>query len=584
MSKLNVEEVKAGSDGLRGDIGRTLGSDGLARFSDEDATLLKFHGTYQQDDRDRRKGATGDNKAWMFMVRTKMPGGELTAAQYLVHDDLAGSVGNSTLRLTSRQGIQLHGVLKRGLRETIAQIRAAGLTTWGACGDVVRNTMAPAAPVADDEHREVHRLARALSERFLARSRAYSEIWLDGERVPIEHDAGAPVEQDPIYGQVYLPRKFKIGIAIPPRNEVDVFSQDLGFVAWAPRGEVEGYTVFVGGGFGMTHGIQSTFPTLAKPLFYVRRDDAVEVAVAIVATQHEHGNRTDRKRARLKYLIEDRGIDWFRDEVKARLGDRETFEPKAVQFSTVADRLGWHEQGDGRWFYGVHVPGGRIEDNGTVRYRSAFRAVAERFSYRVRITPNANLLFTEIEPADRELLERTLRDFGLRDAGGLSALRRVAHACVALPTCGLALAESERALPALLDGIDEVLNDLGLSDEPILFRMTGCPNGCARPYNADFSLVGRAPGKYALFVGGSIAGDRLAGLEQKSVAIEDVPGILRQYLEEFVIGRLPSETFSGYWGRTRVNGPAPHPQHFHIELAERASRAETTREVALVAE
>lgn len=582
MSKRGVEEIKAESHGLRGEIGPTLAADGV-KFSDDDAALLKFHGTYQQDDRDRRKAAAGGEKAWMFMVRTKMPGGELSAAQYLAHDELAGELGNSTLRLTSRQGIQLHGVLKRSLRETIAGIRAAGLTTWGACGDVVRNTMAPPSPIADAVHHEAHRFAGALSDRFLARSSAYSEIWLNGDRVTIDDQPAAAVEPDPIYGAVYLPRKFKIGIAIAPHNDVDVFSQDLGFVPHAPNGEVEGYTVVVGGGFGMTHGIQSTFPTLAQPLFFVRREDAVEAAVAIVTTQRDHGNRTDRKRARLKYLIEDRGLAWFRSEVEARLGDIRTWEPMPLSFTTVADRLGWHEQGDGRWFLGVHVPGGRILDDGAKRYRSAFRVVAQRFGFRLRLTPNTNLLFTDIEPSHRRALDETLREFGVVESDGLTALRRSAHACVALPTCGLALAESERVLPALLDGIDAVLHDLGLEQEPILFRMTGCPNGCARPYNADFSLVGRAPGKYALFVGGSIAGDRLAGLEQKTVVTADVPAVVRTYLEEFVQYRWPGETFSAYWGRTHVNGPAPHPQQFHLELAERAARAENTAAgVALV--
>jgi sulfite reductase (ferredoxin) len=583
MSKRSVEEIKEGSHGLRGEIGQTLASD-TARFSDDDATLLKFHGTYQQDDRDRRKGAVNGAKAWMFMVRTKMPGGELTAEQYLAHDRLAGTLGNSTLRLTTRQGIQLHGVLKGGLRETIAGIRATGLTTWGACGDVVRNMMAPAAAIADAVHREVHEFARALSERFFARSRAYSEIWVDGERVEIDEAPATPVEADPIYGELYLPRKFKIGIAIPPRNDVDVFSQDLGFVPHAPNGNIEGYTVLVGGGFGMTHGIQSTFPTLAKPLFYVRREDAVEAAVAIVTTQRDHGNRTDRKRARLKYLIEDRGLDWFRDEVKARLGGRETFAPKRLAFSTVADRLGWHEQGDGRWFHGIHIPGGRIVDSDAMRLRSAIRAVTERFGFPIRITPNTNLLFTNIESSQREALEQTLQEFSVVAADGLTALRRLAHACVALPTCGLALAESERVLPELLDGIDAVLHELGLGEEPILFRMTGCPNGCARPYNADFSLVGRAPGRYALFVGGSIAGDRLAGLEQKTVSTADVPAVIRGYLEEFVRNRWNHETFSTYWGRTHENGPSPHPEQFHLELAERAARAESRHAEVAVAD
>jgi sulfite reductase (ferredoxin) len=540
--------------------------------------LLKFHGTYQQDDRDQRAALAKEKKekAWSFMVRSKMPGGRMAAQQYIIHDNLGDTLANGTLRLTNRQGIQFHGVLKGGLKEVISSINHSGLTTMGACGDVVRNTMSPAAPVKNSIVADTVKLSEEINERFLWRSSAYSDIWLDGEKVNLAAASDqSEGEEDPIYGRLYLPRKFKMGIAIQPENDVDVYSQDVGFVPYIVDGVVEGYTILVGGGFGMSHGQLSTRPFLGQALGYVKRAHVVDITEAIVRTQRDLGNREERKLARMKYLIQKLGIDAFREEVRARAnGAAGAIEPaKPVRFETVEDRLGWHEQGDGNLYLAVHVSMGRIIDRQDgPQYRSAFRKLVETLGCSVVVTPNTNLIFTDIAPADREKVNALLAEHAVPHADGMTAARRVAHACVALPTCGLSLAESERVLPALLDRIDPILTELGLAQEPILIRMTGCPNGCGRPYNADIGLVGRAPGKYALFIGGSIRGDRLAGLEQKVVQFDDIPGVLRPLLEEYAQGRQPNERFTDFWSRTHDRGPEPVPEQFHIEFAERAAK------------
>jgi sulfite reductase (ferredoxin) len=566
MAAKNVEDIKTQSAGLRGSIARTLHTD-VSHFSDEEYQLLKFHGTYQQDDRDRRSELKAKNldKAWMFMVRTKIPGGALSPEQYLDHDRVADTLGNGTIRITTRQGIQLHGVLKGELQECIRRINDAGLTTWGACGDVVRNTTAPAAPFRDRPHQDAQRLAKDLSDTFLSRSSAYSEIWLNGEKLNSLDGEG-----EPIYGKHYLPRKFKIGIAVPPRNDVDVYSNDLGFISLVEEGRLVGYNIVVGGGFGMSHGKVDTFPALAQPLFFVRPNDAVRAAVAIVTTQRDYGNREDRKRARMKYLIEERGIDWFSAEVLRR-ADFPVFQFRAVRWDSVSDYLGWHEQGDGKLFCGVWVQEGRIKDSSHGQYKSAFREITQRFGFPIRLTTNCNLIFCDIDPELKEQVEEIFFRYGVASLSALTPTRQISQACVALPTCGLALAESERVFPAVLDEIDAILKDLDLATEPILVRMTGCPNGCARPYNADIAFVGRAPGKYALYVGGSLTGERLAGLQEKVVAIEAIPDRVRTILQEFAEGRKSGENFSDYWGRTHLAGPRPHPDQFHQELSARKS-------------
>ncbi len=557
----SVEEIKMESHGLRGHIEETLQSE-ATHFGEEEFQLLKFHGSYQQDDRDLRskRRAEGLDKAWQFMVRSKIPGGDLTAEQYLVHDRMADELANHTIRLTNRQGIQMHGVLFGSLRDCINRINTCGLTTRGACGDIVRNTMACAVPFHDSPHLEVQELAKIISRTFYPTTRGYSEIWLNDEKITQESEP-----EDPIYGDAYLPRKFKIGIAVPPHNDVDVLSHDVGLVAEIENGEIVGYNVFVGGGFGMSFGQTKTRPALGQPLFFVEKQNVIVALKAIVSAQREHGRRDDRKQARLKYLILDRGVDWFREQVFSRLHVPVGI-AKPVSFGSTEDLLGWHEQGDGRLFCGIWIPEGRVADFEDRRYRSALRALCGEVGVRVRITPNSNVYFYDIDPSLRSSVDGTLKANGIPPAHTLTRARQMSHACVALPTCGLALAESERVFSDLMSRIDVVLRELHLEREPLLFRMSGCPNGCARPYNADFAFVGRSPGKYAVYVGGSYRGDRLVSLASKNTPFDGLTGFVHEILKEFVAERTFDETFSDYWGRTHPQSEVETTQ-FHLEDA-----------------
>jgi len=580
MAKKSVEEIKIESRGLRGEIVETVNS-GASHFEEAEYQLMKFHGSYQQDDRDirseRRKQKL--DKAWSFMVRSKMPGGRLTAEQYLVHDRLADEVGCGNLRLTTRQGIQLHGVLVGDLKTVISNICQSGLTTLGACGDVVRNTMSAAPPIKDAVHADCQLLAEEITQTFLAKTTGYASIWLDGEKLePL--DEGDPSEDpdDPIYGSTYLPRKFKIAIAVPPRNDVDILSNDIGMAPHAPNGEVEGYNIWIGGGFGMTHGMEATRPHLAKAFAYVERDRVIEVIKGIVAMHREHGDRGNRKLSRLKYIVQNNSIAWCKDEVKKNIAkDIVLHEPKEVTFDTVSDPIGWFEQGDGKFYRGLHIEGGRIEDveNG-IQKRTALRSIAEKLGLPVNVTANCNLIICEVSEDQKAQIDAILSENNFPDDTGFTAMRQVAHSCVALPTCGLALAEAERTFGSeVLDPVDEILRDLGLENEPLLIRMTGCPNGCARPYNADIAFVGRGPKKYALYIGGSHRGDRLAGLYKKVVMSEEIPGELRPIFEDFAKNREDGETFTDFWGRTKEKGEEPDSSHFHVELEARAAaRAE----------
>lgn len=565
---MSVEEIKKSSKRLRGSIEETLQTDS-SHFSEDDYQLLKFHGTYQQDNRDRRVELRkeGKERAFMMMVRSRIPGGALSAEQYLIHDRVSDVFGKSNLRITSRQGIQLHYILKKDLKGTIQAINESGITTWGACGDVVRNVMATPVPMNSPAHLDMQKLAVELKDTFSASSRAYSEIWLDDEKL---ETSGS--EEESIYGEVYLPRKFKIGIAIPPRNDVDVYTQDIGLVPHVENNVVAGYTVIVGGGFGMSHGKKHTRPVLGKPMAYIERNHVIEVCKAIVLTQRDHGNREDRKQARMKYLIEKQGLEWFTDQVKSRVASEVEFAaPKTIQWETTGDPLGWHEQGDGNLFCGIWVPEGRVEDLNTAKYKSGFKAIAEQLELPIRLTPNCNILFCDVSLDQKGKLEAILKQFGIPYDNDLTEARRLGMACVALPTCGLALAESERVFQGLLDEIDVHLKELNLQDEKILFRMTGCPNGCARPYNADFAFVGKSPGKYVFFVGGSHRGDRLVGLEQKMVDLDAIPGLVREYLDDYAANRTDGESFSDYWGRTKRNGASPVAEQFHDEGWQEAS-------------
>lgn len=566
-----VEEIKRASRGLRGHIAEELAAGGT-HFSEESAQLLKFHGSYQQDDRDTRalRKKEGKEKDWIFMIRTKIAGGELSVEQYLAHDRMADELGNGSIRLTNRQGIQMHGVLFGSLKDCIRRINACGLTTRGACGDIVRNTMATAIPLRTAAIEEAQRFAALISETFFAKTRAYTEIWLDGEKITEEE---AP---DPFYGDRYLPRKYKIGVVVPPWNDIDVLTQDTGMVAHLEEGRIVGYTITVGGGFGMSFGQAQTHPCLAHPLLYVSREHALDALKAVVSVQRDYGRRDDRKQARLKYLIRDRGLDWFRERVLERV-DFPTEPPRPVRLESVEDMLGWHPQGDGRFFYGLWIPQGRIRDTERAQWRSAIREVCRVLAPKMRISPNTNLYFYDLEQNAQGVLKDIFERHGLPRPEGLTRARRVAHACVALPTCGLALAESERVFSNVMEKFDAVLDELGLREEPLLIRMSGCPNGCSRPYNADIAFVGRAPGKYAIYMGGSVRGDRLAGLFEKSAALEDLISRVRPVLEDFARHRQPGESFSDFFHRTREPGEAPAAEQFHLELAERQKRLEAAK-------
>jgi sulfite reductase (ferredoxin) len=550
-----VEGIKESSRHLRGAIALELLQD-TDHFTDASKNLLKFHGTYQQEDRDARKrrGKEGVGKHHLFMVRCRIPGGRLTAAQYLAVDDLAGAYANGTLRFTSRQGIQLHGVLKSHLHETIAGINASLLTTLGACGDVSRNVMACPAPHHDAVHAQLQETAARLAAHLAPRTKAYHEIWLNGEPV-VESE-----EAEPIYGKAYLPRKFKAGLALPEDNCVDLHSQDLGLLAVVAGGAVVGYNVLVGGGMGMTHGNAHTFPHLARPVGFVAAGAVVGAAEAVVRLFRDHGNRADRKRARLKYLVHNWGVARFRDVLAGYLG-RPLQEPAPVEVRGFHHHLGWNPQGDGRWYYGLSVENGRVKDEGPFRLRAALRSLVERLRPGLRLTPLQDVLLCGLDAGDRAVIERTLAEHGVRRSEDVSPARRLGMACPAIPTCGLAISESERALPGVLDRLEAELRRLGLEDEPLGVRMTGCPNGCARPYQSDVGIVGRSGDKYTLYVGGRPVGDRLGFLLKDLVPLRDLVPTLVPLLEQFRRDRQPGEGFGDYCqrqGADRVRALIPH--------------------------
>jgi sulfite reductase (ferredoxin) len=542
-----VEGIKEGSRQLRGTISLELLKDS-DHFSDQDKQLLKFHGSYQQEDRDARKNRKKDGigKHHMFMVRCKIPGGRLTAQQYLAVDELATTYANGTLRFTTRQGIQLHGVLKNNLRETIAGINQCLLTTLGACGDVERNVMAcPAPHHHDGVHEQLQETAAILAAHLAPRSRAYHEIWLNGKSIG---DLPPVSDFEPLYGKTYLPRKFKTGLALPEDNCIDIYAQDLGLLAIVENGRLVGYNMLVGGGMGMTHGNHNTFPHVAKPICYVPADAVVGAAEAVVRLFRDHGNRADRKRARIKYLVHDWGVEKFREVLAGYIGG--TLQPpRPVEVSGVESHLGWHAQGNGRWYYGISVENGRVKDEGQHRLRSGLRNLIERLQPGLRLTPMQDILLCGLEGNAKVEIERTLAEFGVLRPDQISTVQKLSLACPAIPTCGLAISESERALPGIIDQLEVELKRLGLEKEKLSVRMTGCPNGCARPYQSDIGLVGRSGDKYSLYVGGHILGHRLNFLLKDLVPLSEIVPILRPLLQIFKKERRPEESFGDYCQR-----------------------------------
>jgi sulfite reductase (ferredoxin) len=542
---VSVEDVKRASDHLRGELASELTASSDAFHAEGSEVVLKFHGIYQQDDRDvrRERAAKKQPLAYSCMVRTAVPGGELAAEQWLALDRLAG-LADGTMRLTTRQGVQFHFVHKGSLHRLVNGINAAAMTTLAACGDVVRNIMA--CPWPDDRQLVLRPLVDALVRRFRPRTAAYWELWVDGERaVTAEPVAvGGGDGEEPVYGSVYLPRKFKIAVAWPGDNCVDVLANDIGIVPTlsdVTTGEVTGYDVFVGGGLGQSHARpDDTYPRLASPLGWVRAERVVDVAEAIVTVQRDFGNREDRHRARLKYLVDERGIEWFRGEVERRLN-----EPLAdlVELPPwIADEH--HGTRDG--LIGLPVPSGKVADRDGVLLRTALRELAADGTVtHLRVTPRQDLLLSGIAPNRVAEVEQRLRDHGVQLAGDVTALRRLAIACPALPTCGQALGEAERVLPSLVDELEKAMSDGGLQDVPIRVNMTGCPNGCARPYTAEIGIVGRTKKTYDVYVGGSASGDRLATMIRADVPLDQVAAVVAPLFERYARS-TPGATF-GDW-------------------------------------
>lgn len=554
--KLAVNEVmKINSRHLRGAIASDLADASTGNISEESNQLSKFHGLYMQDDRDIRNilKKEGKEKAFAFMLRVRLPGGRATAKQWIVLDKLVDQIASPSLRLTTRQTFQFHGVLKGNVKKLIKGMHEVLLDSIAACGDVNRNVMAPPNPERDPVQQEVYQHAVAWSEYALPKTRAYHEIYLDEELV-----AGGEPEIEPMYGDTYLPRKFKTGFAIPPSNDVDVFSQDLGFIAIAENGKLAGYNVTVGGGLGMNHGNAETFPRLADVLGFIPADKVNQIAEAVLTTQRDYGDRTNRKHARLKYTIQDRGIEWFRGEVESRSGI--IFAPaRPFEFTTIEDPHGWHRNADGSWFYGLHILSGRIKDIEGWPMKTALREIAEIHDGDFRLTPSQNVTISGVSDSKKVEIEAILAKHGLTSENNRSSLRLNALSCVALPTCGLALAESERALPDILKKFESVLDTAGLHDDAISLRVTGCPNGCARPYLAEIGFVGKAPGKYALYLGAKYNGTRLNRLFSPSITIDDAVTLLTPIINRFALERQEAEGFGDFCDRAIL----PEDATFH---------------------
>lgn len=545
-SLTEVEIIKAASRHLRGTLEDGLVDPLTGAVADSDTHVSKFHGIYQQDDRDIRSERKRQKlePAYSFMIRARIPGGLLTTSQWLGLDRIATEHANRTIRLTTRQAIQYHGVVKRDLKQTVAEINQAALDTIAACGDVNRNVMAPPLPALSSIHREVQHQAEVLSEHLMPKSRAYHEIWLDGEKIE-----SSRTDVEPVYGDTYLPRKFKAAFVVPPQNDVDVFSQDLGFITIVKDGKILGFNVSVGGGMGMTHGETDTYPRLGDIVGFITPDAVLAVAEAVVTTQRDFGDRTNRKHARLKYTIEDRGVDWFRAEVERRSGVL-FGEPEKYAFVANGDTYGWQRDDVGAWHYGLFVENGRVGDSGDRRLLSGLRAVAQRHNTEFRLTPNQNLIIGKVAAKDKASITSMLNEYGIENSAHASPLRLNSMACVAFPTCGLAMAESERYLPTLIDKLDSELKRHGLGEEPITIRMTGCPNGCARPYIAEIGLVGKGPGRYTLFLGAGFAGGRLGAPYLDNANEEEVLGALSPLFERFARDRNEAEHFGDFLVRS----------------------------------
>jgi len=538
------EEIKDAIPTLAGTIAATLANAGADHFSEDDNQFLKFHGSYQQDDRDLRK--TG--KKYIMMVRSRVPGGVMTAKQYSVFDLLASVYGNNTLRITTRQTIQFHGILKSGLRAVIQGINQSLLSTLAACGDVNRNVLAPPTPAYTKAREQVYADCKRVALALAPQTKAYHSIWIDGVQLKLD-DAENKNFVDPLYGKNYLPRKFKIAFVIPPLNDLDVFTNCLGLIAIVENDQLVGYNIAVGGGMGRTHGNEQTFPRMADVIGFFTPDKLVDVAKAVLTIHRDFGDRTDRKHARLKYVVAERGVKFMQDEVNERAGI--TLAPaKPYKFTTTSDLYGWRKAVDRSWFLGLFVETGRIKDAEGYKLKTALRQVADRYpDIEFRLTANQNIILANVQAVNKLAITAILNVLGVKTENQASVLHAAAMACPSLPTCGLALAESERMLPGLIDRMEKLCAEVGLAGQEIIIRSTGCPNGCARPYMAEIAFVGKAPGRYQVWLGADATGTRLNRIWKDVMKEADIETEFRPVLARYAKERKTGERFGDWCDR-----------------------------------
>ncbi|MED3972498.1 sulfite reductase [Priestia megaterium] len=558
----DVERIKDESNYLRGTLGETMLDRISSGISEDDNRLMKFHGSYLQDDRDLRNERQKQKlePAYQFMLRVRTPGGVSTPEQWLVMDDLAQKYGNGTLKLTTRQAFQMHGILKWNMKKTIQEIHASLLDTIAACGDVNRNVMCNPNPYQSEVHAEVFEWSKKLSDYLLPRTRAYHELWLDEEKVISTPEVEEEVE--PMYGPLYLPRKFKIGVAVPPSNDIDVYSQDLGFIAILEDEKLVGFNVAIGGGMGMTHGDKTTYPQLAKVIGFCRPDQILEVAEKVITIQRDYGNRSVRKNARFKYTVDRLGLETVKEELENRLG-WSLDEAKSYHFDHNGDRYGWEKGVKGKWHFTLFVQGGRIADFEDYKLMTGLREIAKVHSGDFRLTANQNLIIANVSTEKKKQISDLIEQYGLTDGKHYSALRRSSLACVSLPTCGLAMAEAERYLPVLLEKIEAIVDENGLRDKEITIRMTGCPNGCARPALGEIAFIGKAPGKYNMYLGAAFDGSRLSKMYRENISEEQILNELRVLLPRYAKEREEGEHFGDFVIRAGVIEAVTDGTNFH---------------------
>ncbi|MFJ7726646.1 assimilatory sulfite reductase (NADPH) hemoprotein subunit [Neobacillus sp. NPDC097160] len=556
----DVERIKDDSNYLRGSLKEVMQDRISAGIPDDDNRLMKHHGSYLQDDRDLRNERQKQKlePAYQFMLRVRAPGGVVTPEQWLVLDELADKNANGTIKLTTRQSFQMHGILKWNMKNTIQEIHKSLLTTLAACGDVNRNVMCNPNPDQSGIHAEVYEWAKHLSDYLLPRTRAYHEIWLDEEKV-----AGTPdIEEEPMYGPLYLPRKFKIGIAVPPSNDIDVFSQDLGLIAIVENEKLIGFNVAIGGGMGMSHGDKATYPQVARVMGFCTPEQVVDVAEKAITIQRDYGNRSVRKNARFKYTVDRLGLETVKAELETRLG-WSLEEEKPYYFDHNGDRYGWIKGTQGKWHYTLFIQNGRVADFAEYKLKTGLKEIANIHTGDFRLTANQNLVIANVSSQKKKKINELMEQYGLSDGKHHSALRRSSMACVALPTCGLAMAESERYLPVLMDKIEEIVDENGLREKEITIRMTGCPNGCARPALAEIALIGKAVGKYNLYLGGAHDGSRLNKMYRENIGEEEILKELKIILSQYAKERKEDEHFGDFVIRSGIVKATTDGTNFH---------------------